>query len=742
MKRTLAGFLVLVAIMFPLAAAEVCRFRALGAENPFQRWLASQEVTCVPAGTPVEFPPGLWNVFARGEGVISSSPLLVDGAAPEFSPPTLGPGATVIALLPAGLTGVLYAPRRGSAFPVDAARVTVPADEPLWLFVLDAKPAPVAVISVAPLAPGTERQVDARSGGPAAVVGWLQVPEADRTAISKASGLTSPAVHAGSRDADLLPSPSLLHGAFFRIRDVGPGNAELRLEGRGWVPDRRVVKVEPGVTVAAAPLLVRAAGTLVVHWNADQDLPELDRSIGACEESNDPPQLLITIAKCAAPRRGAGFDPADCSTIREEKVRELFGSLSFDSVVPGLYRAEMRFGKLPPASATANVAALRVGDLRVFATYFTIYGSVTRGGEPLGEKVQIKFPGGIGFAPAETEEYHAVFLPPPMESEAQITVAACDGSPRAVVITDQPMRPRARFDIDIPANELTVHVNDTFTREPLPGAVVKLESVTGLRAPRVVFSTKGAADEEGNAVWTGLPVRETHLTVTHAGYEKRTVEPFSMERRGKQSVDVQLLPLRGTHGKIVSDHPFDSAVAAWFSPSGSETERADISADGTFVYTNWHTPEETMAVVSASHPLWVLHSPATERRGSINLRFPSAPAVAFDVWLAAAVLPSATRHIGVVIGGLRVPQPVLAQHQTLHRDPPLLHAAGPQHFRDLLATGPIEVLYGPTPEEVASRARSMDFFALPQFADAPRQRLVPGTSDVVFAVRPGGRILP
>lgn len=739
MKRALVAFLLLA---LPATAAEICRFRALGAENPFQRWLASQEVTCVSDTTPLQFPPGMWNVFARGEGLISASPLLVDGAAPPTTTPSLGPAATVVPLLPPGLGGVLYAPRRGSAFPVDGARVTVPADEPLWLFVLE-KSVPVAVLSVAPIPPGTEQQVDARSGGPAAVIGWLQMPEADRAALHTASGVSSPAVHAGSHDADLLPPPELLHGAFFRVRDVAPGNAEVRVEGRGWVPDRRVVKVEPGITVAAAPLTVRAAGTLIVHWNADRELPELDRSIGACEEPNDAPQLVITIAKCPPPpRRGQRPDATDCSTIREEKVRDFFGSLTFDNVVPGTYRAEIRFGKLPPVSGSANVAALGVANLRLFADYFTVYGSVTRGGKPLGEKVSIKFHDGIGFAEAETEEYRAAFLPPPIEPEAQITVAACDGSPQAVVITDQPMRPRARFDIDIPANELNVHVSDTFTREPLPGAVVKLESMAVLRPPRVVFSTKGAADEEGNVVWTGLPVRETHLTITHAGYEKRVIEPFSMEKRGMKTVDVQLLPLRGTRGKIVSDRAFDSGMVLWFSPAGAETERAELSADGTFVYASSHTAEETMALVSASHPLWVLHAPATGRRESITLRFPSAPAVAFEVRLAASVPLGETRYIGLVIGGVRVPQPALTEHQNLRRDPTLLRGTGPLNFRELLATGAIDVLYGPVPEEVASRARAMDFFALPKFAEAPRQRLLPGASSVVFAVRPGGRIVP
>ena len=714
MTRASLAFLLLIAAA--QAGGEVCRFPSLDPENPFLRWLGSQEVTCVSDTSQAPLPAGSWNVFVRGEGTISV------GAA------ELVPSATLLPLLPEGHGGVVYVPRRGVAFPVAGGRVTVPADEPLWLFVLD-KSKPVAVIPIAPLAAATERQVDGRREGPTAIVGWLQVPEADRGAVAKASGVSSPAIRTGSHDADPLPLPPRLHGAFFLLRDAAPGNAELRVEGRGWLPDRRVVKVQPGVTVAAAPLVVRAAGTLVVNWNTDQDLPALDRSVGACQEDETPPKVAIVVSRCPSPRAGSRSS-AECTPIREETVEGFTGSQAFEDVVPGLYRAEMRYGKLPPARAMVNVGPLRVADLRVFASYYTVYGSVTLGGQPLGEEVRLEFPGGIGFAPAETEEYRAVFNGF-LDIDSRIDVVACDGAPRAVVLTDRLLRPRSRFDVDIPANELTVQVSDTFTREALPGAMVKLEAI-GLRGGEAVFTTTKTADEQGSVTWQGVPIRELHLTVTHAGYEKREVEPFTMDASGTKSVDAQLVPLRGTHGKIATDRPFESAMVVWFSPAGSETERADLSPDGTFVYSNRHTPDETMAVVSASHPLWVLRSPATEGRESISLAFPNVPAVAFDVWLSAAVPPAVTRYVGVTIGGVRVPQPVLAQHQTLRDAPPLLRGSGPQPFRDLLATGPVDVLLGPTIEEVAARARTMDLFALPQFANAPRRRLEPGTSDVVF----------
>jgi hypothetical protein len=730
--RALLALLLLLAAQGAVAQPrEICRFRALDAENPFRRWLASQEVTCFPAGTFPRFPSGLWNVFARGEGTVSAVPLLIDGDAPSGGTPELGPGATVVPLLPEKHTGVIYAPRRGSAFPVDGARVTVPADEPLWLFVLQ-KSEPVAVITIAPLAPGTERETDGRNGGPVSIVGWLHVPEADRQALAMATGVLAPTIRAGSRDADLLPSSGLLNGAFFRIRNVDSPNAEIRVEGRGWVPDRRTIKVQPGLTVAGAPLLLRVTGTLIVHWGSDQDLPALDRSLGACEADDVPPQFVIALSKCPPPRRGEPFDPEKCSLLREETVERVPGSLTFEEVLPGTYRAELRYGKLPPAGALGSVGPLQVAELRVFSSLFRVYGSVTRGGEPIGEEVRLEFPNGTGFAPEDTEEYHAVLEPPPLDAESRITVAACDGSPRTVVITSVPMRPYTRFNIDIPANELLIQVNDTFTREPLKGASVKIEIRSTLRQDRIIYSTKETADEEGNVVWTGVPIRKVWLTVSHAGYEKRVFQPFTMIKSGTHTVDAQLVPMRGIRGNIMSALPFDEGQVVWFSPDGSQTERAELSEDGTFVYMNPHTPDETMAVVSSSHPLWVLRTPATERRASLTLRFPDAPVAAFNVRLTSARNSGELRYIGVTIGGVRVPQPVLEQHQHLRNERPLMQGTGPQHFRDLLATGPIDILLGPVAEEVDSRGRNIDIFALEQYAKVPRQRVEGGMADVVF----------
>jgi hypothetical protein len=668
----------------PVANAEVCRFAAGDRENPFKRWLASAEVTCANGGE-VAFPKGLWNVFARTKDGVSAA-VLIEGE--QSVTLTLEKASTLSAQLPEGERGVIYVPRTGMAFPV-AQRTVVPAGEELWLFVLD-KSTPKAVVTIAPVAAGAERSVDARGESAWAVIGWLRVTE---------SGTLPPSIRAISgvvtRAAD---PPALLNGAFVRIRDVPAGTAELLVEGHGWLRERQTVKVQPGITVAAQPLALRAAGTLTVHWSTTHDLVALDRSLGECDAGEREPQVVIAVSSCKGD---------ECTVVREEKFEPAlrYGIVTLDDIAPGVYRAQMRFGKLPPVSGDGTAVAAQSRDLWLSASYLEVYGSVTRGGEALGEKVRIEFPAGYGFAPAETDDYHGVVrgaLPP----DSRIQVAACDGEPKATVLTDEPLRPKARFDIDIPANELEIGVTDTFTNEALGGATIKYE-VMSSRGRGAAMQGTLTTDAEGTASLKAVPVRELRLTVSHPGYQKQQLEPFTLPATEEKAIDVQLVPLRGNQGKITSDHPFDSGVVIWFSDRGTETERADLAPDGTFVYSNWHAPDETMAVVSLSHPLWGLHSPAVDRRESIALHFPTAPVRAFSVGVTHGNYP-----VAVAIGGVRIPPPALTMHQTLRREAALVRVDKPMQIRDLLATGPIDV-----------------------FLDTMTERLAPDQTQVTFTVK-------
>ena len=423
-----------------------------------------------------------------------------------------------------------------------------------------------------------------------------------------------------------------------------------------------------------------------------------------------------------------------------------FGHLTVDDLAPGHYRAEVRFGKLPAVFTMVEAVRLQQRSVTVNLDYVELYGSLTLGGQPLSKDTSLQFPFGVGFASAGTGEYHAALIEVSsrmamvgaetlddlyelLDTDSQIQVATCDGSLRAITLAERPARRNARFNIDVPDNALIVRVTDTFTRMSLTGATVRV-TVMDKRDRGPVLTRSLKTEEEGEARMKHVPERQLRVSVSLAGYEKGGVEWFTMPRDEEKVVEAQLVPLRGNSAKIVSPRPFESGMVFWYAPDGRETEHADLAPDGSFIMAGSHEPSETMAVVSSSHPLWVTRSPALGLRSSEKpvIRFPDAPVRAFEV-----TIPEArhSQYIGLVIGGIRVPQPVLRMHQTLRSLTAVISNSRPLPLREILETGPIDVLRGPLTAQVTNPG-TFDFLAHPRFADLPRQRLLPGMTVVVF----------
>jgi hypothetical protein len=232
-------------------------------------------------------------------------------------------------------------------------------------------------------------------------------------------------------------------------------------------------------------------------------------------------------------------------------------------------------------------------------------------------------------------------------------------------------------------------------------------------------------------VLQSVPERELRILVTRAGYQKQEVKPFTMPARETKTVDVELLPLRGATGRIVSSQAFDRAAISWFSPTGMETEHADLEPDGTFVYANEHGPDETMAVVSLSHPLWIARAQSMNRRETVTIPFPAMPVRTFDVRIPAAPADSSL-YVGLFIGGVRVPSAALRTHQELRDLPFLVRNGGPLRIRDVIETGPIELVIGPRRETVPAYVRGRDPMAFPPYTTSPRTRLPAGATSVIL----------
>ncbi|MBV8545533.1 MAG: hypothetical protein JO088_12385 [Acidobacteria bacterium] len=228
---------------------------------------------------------------------------------------------------------------------------------------------------------------------------------------------------------------------------------------------------------------------------------------------------------------------------------------------------------------------------------------------------------------------------------------------------------------------------------------------------------------------TEIPERELRLTVSCPGYKRKDIEPFSMTKSEKKHLDVDLVPLGGSEAKVVSTRPFENGTIFWFSSASVETERADLAPDGTFHFEKTHYRDETMTIVSLSHPLWILRAPPVERATPLQVRFPdAAPQRDAEVTIDNAPQRMVT-IMGVAISGLRVPQPALAQHLALRSVSPLVIGGGPLLIPALSESGPIDILRGPS-----SQIRQPQFIesSMRGFAPVATQRLQPRSAVVVF----------
>jgi hypothetical protein len=491
--------------------------------------------------------------------------------------------------------------------------------------------------------------------------------------------------------------------------------------------------------------VARASATLIVTWSTRDDLVTLDRTLGSCQPS-PPAQLEITVFSCTRPEKlDEPIDRAKCQSLRKETPQEMaYGTFTITEVPPGLYLAELKFGKLPPITTATPLAPLDQKQLSLSAIYEQGYGSLTRGGKPLGEDARIEFPRGVGFAPRDGSDYFAVF---PgglggdlVGDDVKVDVITCRGA-RTFIMTDRPMMRHQRYDLDIPDNSLTVTVVDTFTRMTIPSATLKymVMSSRSPRTPKVtrVFQNRGDgarnADSDGDEggdsgggrfVLKYVPVREIRLQVSNPGYKKQDVDPFTMGRTDKKEIEVQLVPLNGAQGKIVSAHPFENGTIIWTSGTGAETERADLSPDGTFYFEQGHYRGETMAVVSLSHPLWIVPAPLVERGKPLEVRFPDSVPVREAYVAIPGNPPRVGTLVGLIIGGLRVSPAALALHQNLRNESFFVRGAGPLAIRDLAETGPIDVLRGVS-VIVMIRAPG-------DFVPTAKKRLEQGHNAVVF----------
>ncbi|HXH41411.1 MAG TPA: hypothetical protein VNN08_22480 [Thermoanaerobaculia bacterium] len=741
----------------PAAGAEVCGFRAASAATPFRQLLSANEIVCGAA-----LPPGLWNVFARrGSAQISSRSVLVDTREPlpdvELR---LEPAASIsFSALPQGTHGVVYVTDSVSAFPAGSDGVAlVPAERDL-LPLAARDGVPVAVGEPLRLSAGARQAAAFGPSASRAVATWVSIAPADLAALRTARRKQPPQVAAKGARFTVAPINPLrgtivLDRAMQFLR-VPAGASTLEVSGTPWKRESLAVDVPPsGIVVTASALRLIPTSSAIVKWAARRDLTALASNRtppcpGPKEPKAAPPRPVVSLLSCRGyqPARALQLlDREQCSVVgaRDWPAPQRNGEVAFESLDPGSYVIEFTFAGLPPIREPLRLGHFDQENVNLDVDYNTLYGRVTVGGEKVSSPVRVAFDFVHAVYTSDDGDY-SVVLNKPLAADRVISLRSCDGSVDGERIVEHDVFPNSRYDIDLPANGVTVEAVDAESNAPVAGAGVRYGAFRGDEMSSVYyFRLAYAPDSTGNNVpiRTGpdgrylirnLPPEKTlRVCLEHDDYERTCAEPLTLTSTQTKTVHIAMKPKKGFGGSIVGANDVAAGQLYWFAADGRETERTVVKPDGTFHFNLRHDPGEAVVFVSANLPLFAFPQPFLGEHDPMDVTMPPSVSRTFSV----SIDEERRQESAVVtieIGGLVVPYPPFAQHLALHGSQLDLRNRGPLLVPDILQTGPISVILGPPTDQVTPAMRAIDLFRLPQFRGLPR-RPVGGEGSVVFAL--------
>lgn len=733
--------------------AQLCAFKAGPADTPFHQLLSSSEIVC---SAPLA--PGLWNLFAkRGNDLISARTLLVDTRRPlpdlELR---LEPAATItFAKVPQQAHGVVYLTDTTSVLPADANGVAlVPAGRDL-LPLLARDGAPIAVGEAVRLDPHESKSITLDPNR-RAIATWISIAAADAEAVRTVRRKQPPRITAGaSSPVNLLRSTVVLDGAMQFIRDVPKGSATIELAGMPWKRQSVTVTVPAaGVAVTPSPLRLVPTSSATIRWTARRSLLDLDGGgLPPCHGMKEPKRPdakpVVSLLACKGRQPAGWLDYLDRDACRLAGQREWprgqqSGEALFEDVDAGSYVIDFSFGDLPPVRASLHLDRFEQADVPLDVDYSTLFGRVTVGGAPVPGPVSINFRF-LRTVYSDDEGNYTVVLQKPLTADKVVSVRSCDGSIDGEQIVDHDVLPNSRYDIDLPANRVTVEARDAESGAAVSGALVRYGAFrTDEMSSTYYFKLASALDESGNRVLLRTdaegryllrnlpPERILRVCLEQEDYERTCADPLKLTSTEEQTLRVAM-KRKGLSGRIAGLPAIAGGQLYWFSADGRETERAGVKADGAFRYTKPHDVSEAVAFVSLNLPLFVFVQPPVAAGDAMIVNVPAASPRTFSVSIGEAN-PQQDAFVTIAVGNLVVPYPPFAQHLALHGSQLTLQNKGPLLIPDILETAPISVILGPPPSEVTPAMRMIDFFRLPQYRSLPRKPVGAGGA-VAFSFR-------
>ena len=701
----------------PVRGAQVCFFGHRGARLSIAQQFLGKDVECLPADQRLDLPEGNWSVWAQKGDLVSGDPQ-------EISVTDSDGGVQLIEmdLVRAGRLGV-----RG-----------VSVDERAFVYLTnDISPEPMLSTFRPTLTPGDEALVPAESttmpltvrdggiacvgepirvqAGALAVSGPCVPPKATHDVVlwlqpdvlQEAPGdLEVTLEQNGQRfDSILKPNPYLFR-SLLAFRGLHPGRATARISGVRWSgPEQTVTVGEGAVTTIEEPIKLVLASEAVVRWSLDDAVRAAGGDVGCDAEQNSAPlDGVVRLLRCDADH------PRDCSLIEEQRfaIESSSGERVFRAR-PGRYTLEFVAGNYTVRDVLIQSGKSSSTPLRLTAGQIT--GTVTRDGRPLSAVVTMG--GGSSRSDPGTGAY-SIPVTKSLVPGRVVAVTPCgeSGDTSFRTLLEHSLSAGDVYDIDVPENELTVHVTDSAGVAAIPEAAVEVL----LTFEEAIYDTIDLpkTDEKGRSRLRSVKAN-VPLTVCAGatGYERACKADITVGKNESKDVAIELTAKR-INARLHADRPI--AGGKLFSVShGSVLWSSDVSSDGSFTVRG---SADTLVFVSSTYPLYVL-KPPPQTAPFLDLDLPLASIRGATLVVKSG--PVTRGNLGISVGDVQLPGRVVAENQARRFSPSQFQKDVPLRIAEIAETAPIRVYLAPMPS-AQSLPYGYDPFVFPEIvATLPSQ---------------------
>ena len=733
-----------------LIGADVCFYKGVRSENPMVALASTDDIRCVSADAIIDVPSGMWNYYLieKNAGYVSAYPdiLIAEGDSPRSFrqavshmrraavldvtelKASLVPGQFVAMYISNTTTDGALAIIR--PVPRDSTRVLVPADEAVVPLVVSSG----RIVRIGNVLRGSSEGVQALgvisppAAGRADIGSWIKIDYEPLDALNEDVELGVPVVSATADAHVYEPLLPLREGLVNELslvifKNVPRGSATIRLSGETWETTELDVFAETaGATWTQTPLRAVPASRVAVDWSISGTVPNF---VGCDQPKSEEQRSQVVILNCAGasettPRERLALHA--CQTVAAEDLnpQSRVGSVVFSGLPIRMYVAALKFGKWTTAITPFHARPGKRSPLALHAQIDSVYGRITRGGEPI--RGEISFTTGAG-ASDQAGDYVAIVDEAPRGDA--IEVRPCGESDSVTIYPAEPVEVNSRTDVVLPDTRVTITVRDASDGAQIRGASLTM-TVYEEGSTSVVSHAKvlQATDEKGTRTTRSVPLdRVLRICAEHEGFQSSCTSPFSLtDSKAAREFDITLQRVRSRTGKILGPRAIESGIFFLLGADGQPAEMISVKPDGSFEVQGGDDSVAAILIAN-NYPLHVFRSIPQDLQFNVGMQ----PSRSFSVESASQDLAL----VGITVDGVRVPSEVLDRYQSIRGLPTMIINREAMLIGDVASSIAIDVTLGPHPGMIPADVRARDWFLTPTFAAAfPTKRV--DSSRIVF----------